>query len=354
MTKSCDSAEGPWRGRSHLGDAFAATGAGRLEDLVLAASAAAQDPSASPTERAEMLMELAMGLQLRPKTADHLQAAVELYQRALIVCPADEPLLAARILARKASALQAIPGPGTDLIEQARAVYEEAIPCLKRLGGAEELAEAEMNLGLVLQQLAARGVARMTDAIAAYQRALSTFDAKRFPVEFAILQNNLATAFLSLSFTDARGKIREALAVQCFEDALKVITLIDQPTEYAMLQNNLGNALQHASTAHSIENLRRAITAYDEALKVRGAANAPLEYANTIANKANCLSNLPDDPDRPEFGNRANLRRARAYYEEASEIFLRCSEDERERLVAQAIAELDHQLVGEPAAHERL
>ena len=75
-----------------------------------------------------------------------------------------------------------------------------------------------MNLGVVLQSLAGHGRARITDAISAYQRALRTFDRTRHQEEFAILQNNLATAFLSMPFTDERAKMREALAVQAFEE----------------------------------------------------------------------------------------------------------------------------------------
>ena len=165
--------------------------------------------------------------------------------------------------------MQAIPASGTALLERARAAFEQAIPTLNDFGRPEELAEAEMNLGLVIQNLAGAGRARITDAISAYQRALRTFDRARFPAEFAILQNNLATAFLSMPFTDERAKMREALAVQAFEEGLKVVNLIDHPTEYAMLQNNLGNALQYASSSHTLENNLRALDAYDEALKVR-------------------------------------------------------------------------------------
>ena len=104
--------------------------------------------------------------------------------------------------------------------------------------------------------------------------------------------------------------MREALAVQAFEEGLKVVNLIDHPSEYAMLQNNLGNALQYASSSHALENNLRALDAYDEALKVRTRETTPLEYANTISNKANCLWNLPDDPDHPEAGNRTNLTQA--------------------------------------------
>jgi tetratricopeptide (TPR) repeat protein len=140
--------------------------------------------------------------------------------------------------------------------------------------------------------------------------------------------------------------MREALAVQCFEEGLKAVNLIDHPTEYAMLQNNLGNALQYASSSHAVENNIRALAAYDEALKVRTKATTPLEYANTIANKANCLCNLPDDLENPEAGNPRNLASARGYYEEAGRIFAERGEIERSRIVFEAAAEIASNLEG--------
>jgi tetratricopeptide (TPR) repeat protein len=323
----------------------------RVEEEVRAALAVAEDASAGPTERTEMLMEIAIGLQQRPKTPDQLHAAVELYDKALAICPQDQGLLRARVTARKATALQAIPEQGTDFLETARAAYEEAIPTLTRTGTAEELAEAEMNLGVVVQSLAGAGRARITDAISAYQRALRTFDRNKHPEEFAILQNNLATAFLSMPFTDERGKMREALAVQAFEEGLKVVSLIDHPSEYAMLQNNLGNALQYASSSHVIENNLRALDAYDEALKVRTRETTPLEYANTIANKANCLWNLPDDPAQPDRGNRANLMQARAYYAEAREIFVANGDVEKARIVSEAATQIEREILALPPSN---
>jgi tetratricopeptide (TPR) repeat protein len=321
----------------------------RVGELVRAAWAAARDETASAAERAEMLMEVALGLQQRPKTMDHLHAALRLYDEALEICPVAEALLAARITARRGTAMQALPDEGTTLLEGARSAYERAIPILRELGAPAEVAEAEMNLGLVLQQLAGCGQARIADAIAAYQRSLRTFNAHAYPVEFAILQNNLATAFLSVPLTDERAKIREALAVQCFEVALEVVNLIDHPTEYAMLQNNLGNALQYASSSHALENNLRAIAAYDEALRVRTRANAPLEYANTIANKANCLWNLPDDPQRPEGGNERNLRSAQECYEDARAIFHAHGALEKAQRVSEALTELESRIAASPS-----
>lgn len=296
------------------------------EHLTRAALAAAHDESAEPVERAQMLVQLAMGLQRRPKTRAHLEAAIRLYDAALALCPPAQALLVARITARKGTALQALPEEGTGSLEEARALFEQAIP---RLMQPEEIAEAEMNLGLVLQHLAGCGRAKMADAVAAYQRALRTFERKRFPVEFAILQNNLATAFLAMPLAGERGRIREALAVQCFEEGLKAVTLIDHPVEYAMLQNNLGNALQYAPSSHARENHLRALAAYDEALRVRTRAATPIEYANTLANKANCLRNL---------GSRDQ---AKACYAEAREIFSLHGEVQKARLVGDALAEIE-------------
>lgn len=313
----------------------------RVADEVRAALTAADDESAAPAERAEMLMEIAMGLQHRPKTSDQLRSAVELYDKAIALCPDDERLLRARIIARKGTALQAIPEPGTESLERARSAYELAMATLAESGTPEEQAEVEMNLGVVIHSLASCGRARIVDAISAYQRALRTFDRRRHPQEFAILQNNLATAFLSIPFTDERGKMGEALAVQAFEEGLKVVNLIDHPAEYAMLQNNLGNALQYASSHHMIENNLRALDAYDEALKVRTRETAPLEYANTISNRANCLRNMPDDADAHLHGKRSNLSQAQSAYTEAREIFLAHGELDKASIVADAMAEIE-------------
>lgn len=314
-----------------------------VEEQVRAALAAADAETAPPQERAEMLMEIAVGLQLKPKSPSELVVAVELYERALTLCQPDQPLLAARIRARMATALHALPEPGTASLERAREVLKEAIPVIRTQGTTGELAEAEMNFGLVQQSLAGVGKARITDAISAYQRALRTFDRANFPTEFAILQNNLATAFLSIPFTDERAKMREALAVQAFEDGLSVVNLIDHPAEYAMLQNNLANALQYASSSHALANNVRALEAYEEALKVRTRETMPREYANTIANKANCLWNLPDDVEDPEAGNRENMATARRLYAEAREIFMQVGEQEKARIVAEAMDQIERE-----------
>ncbi len=322
----------------------------RTEDQVDAALRAIEEAGATPAENSEMLMEIAMGMQQKPQRIDDLHAAVELYSKAIDLCPDDLPLLKARIQARMGTALMATPSDDASLLEDAREAFEAALRVLQQEGSSEEIAETEMNLGLALQNLAGMHRARIQDSIGAYQRALRTFDKTEFPKEFAILQNNLATAFLSIPFTDERSKMREALAVQSFEEGLSIVNLIDHPSEYAMLQNNLGNALQYASSSHRVENGFRALEAYDEALKVRTARDTPGEYANTISNKANCLANLPDDPSDPDSGNPRNLASARDLYAEAMVIFESLGEIEKAAAVQDVVREFEQELAGSDAA----
>jgi hypothetical protein len=321
----------------------------RVGDEVRAALASASDEAVPAADRIQMLVEMATGLQHRPRSPQHLAAAVQLYDRALAL--AADQLTHARLSARRATALQADPGGGIETLEAARDAYEAALPVVQAEGIAEEVAELEMNLGLVLQALAGEGRAPITLAIAAYQRALRTFDRARHPRELAILQNNLATAFLSMPLVDERARMREALAVQAFEEGLRAVTLVDHPAEYAMLQNNLGNALQYATSGHPVANNVRALAAYDEALKVRRAETTPIEYANTIANRANCLANLPDDLEHPELGNPRGLRQACNGYTEAATIFARHGLQDRARLVAEVAAELERELLAEAGEH---
>ncbi|KAB8319038.1 hypothetical protein SD81_008895 [Tolypothrix campylonemoides VB511288] len=344
------------------------------DSAVKAAMAVIASSSATTQEKIEMLIEMAQGFQKKPKTAQDLWNAVSLCHQAHELCAEDNLLWKARAKAGMATALKAIPDVGEQLLLEAKQQLEEALPILQRTlastegtlrslpGGKpslqllsaqqcplefapqEEVAETQMNLGLVLQSLVPFNLARMSDSIQAYQKALQVFTWQKYPQEYAILHNNIAIAYLSMPLTSEKESLRQGLAVQTFEEALKHIRLIKHPREYAMLQNNLGNALQYLPSSHPLENILRAIAAYDEALKVRDAKDTPLEYANTISNKANALFNLPDNPEKPEGGNLKNMRQARAYYQEAWEIFTQHGQTEQAEVVVQMLQELETEI----------
>ena len=143
----------------------------------------AAEAQATPAERAEMLMEIAMGLQQRPKAAAQIDAARGPVSSARwSSARRTSLLLGARITARKGTACRRCPdGTAPPPRGRARGLRGGHAGICSEFGRPEEVAEAEMNLGLVAAVARRVGRARITDAIAAYQRALRTFDRKRFP-----------------------------------------------------------------------------------------------------------------------------------------------------------------------------
>ncbi|EAW39023.1 hypothetical protein [Lyngbya sp. PCC 8106] len=314
------------------------------DSAVKAATAAVESEAATVAEKVQMLSEISRGLLQKPKGIEQIEAAVLLYRQAIELCGTEYPLLKARATVGLGIALRTYPGESSDGLVAAKKVFETALPILQQQASPEEVAELQMNLGLVFQALVPFNLAQTKDAVQAYQQALEVFTPKEYPQEYAILHNNIAIAYLSMSMSGDGEDMRQALAVQSFEEALNWIILTDHPSEYAMLQNNLGNALQYLPSVHPVENNLRALEAYNEALKVRTAKDTPVEYANTIANKANILFNLPDDVENPEAGNPNHLKTAKTLYEEAQLIFTQYGESERAEMVGQALQDLDVEL----------
>jgi tetratricopeptide (TPR) repeat protein len=310
------------------------------DSVVKGAITAIASESATTEEKIQMLIEMALGFEKQPQTTKELRNAVSLYYRAYSMCKEDYPLLKAKAQVGMAGTLQRIPDVGSQLLLQAKVGYEEALPILQQLASPTEVAEAQMNLGLVLQSLVPFNLARIVDSIKAYHQALRVFTWQDYPQEYALLYNNIAIAYLSLPLASEREYLRQGLAIESLKVALKHIQLIDHPREYAMLQHNLGNAWQYFVSSQPLDNNLRAIAAYDEALKVRNSKDTPLEYANTISHKANALCKLPDNPQQPQAGNLHNLLQSRAYYQEAWEIFSQHQQLKQAQLVAQSMQKI--------------
>lgn len=312
--------------------------------ILAALAQAGSHNQGSALEQAEALVELAIDLQTRPKQAQDLFDAIHLYERAEQLAEGDR-LAVARAKAGRGVALRRLPGYTAEALLAARVCLDDALEVLRPGGGDEEVAELEMNLGLVIHALAGAGEASFADAIPCYQAALRYFTAASHPREYATLHNNLATLYLGMRLAPEREGLREALAVQSFQEALAVVTLDDDPVEYAMLQNNLGNALQAIDSTHRFANLQRAVEAYDEALRVRTRHDMPLEHANTLANKANALMNLPDGEDAVD--NPRNLAAAIELLATAEAIYREHGVLDRAEITAQCREGLQRELAGE-------
>ncbi|MDH7490718.1 MAG: hypothetical protein QHH80_14590, partial [Anaerolineae bacterium] len=79
-------------------------------------------------------------------------------------------------------------------------------------------------------------------------------------------------------------------AIQAYEQALRVYTLDRFPMDYAMTQNNLGTAYRTlAEIQDKAQNCSRAIQAYEQALKVFREDLFPEVYPIVARNLARCL-----------------------------------------------------------------
>jgi tetratricopeptide (TPR) repeat protein len=106
-------------------------------------------------------------------------------------------------------------------------------------------------------------------------------------------------------------------AVTGYEEALRVYTLEDLPMDYGLTHISLGVAYATlAEVQETGENCRRAIEALEEALRVYNIEDFPMEYALTHINLGVAYTTLADIEEQGE-----NCRRAIEALEEARRVY---------------------------------
>jgi len=155
----------------------------------------------------------------------------------------------------------------------------------------------------------------MKISIKIYQEALKVSTLERFPMDYAMTQNNLGTAYQKLAEVEAKAENCKK-AIQACEEALKVRTLERFPMDYATTQNNLGNAYSTlAEVEAKAENCKKAIQAYEEALKVSTLERFPMNYATTQDNLGTAYNTLAEVEAKAE-----NCKKAIQAYKEALKV----------------------------------
>ncbi|MCT7957634.1 CHAT domain-containing protein, partial [Laspinema palackyanum] len=121
-------------------------------------------------------------------------------------------------------------------------------------------------------------------AIGCYEAALTVYTPSAYPEDWAMTQNNLASAY-SNRIRGERGENLER-AIACYEAALTVRTRSAYPEKWAMTQNNLAVAYGDRIRGERGENLERAIRCYEAALSVYTPSAYPEDWATTQNNLA--------------------------------------------------------------------
>ena len=166
-----------------------------------------------------------------------------------------------------------------DMTEQASESDEEL---------SELRAAAQQALGDVLTQLDTgpdQAAAALREAIEVYEAALEVYTRDAYPVEYAMVHNNLGNAYRELpSATAEDHELNLGRATAAYETALTVRTRDTDPYGWARTQNNLGNAHAEHRQGDVAEHRRRAIAAFRAALEVHDAARYPDDYAMDLTN----------------------------------------------------------------------
>lgn len=252
------------------------------------------------------------------------EAAIPLIEAAIAAARPVSPLFAAQLLSTLAETKYSQHGPDPFIIQH----YQAALTLLEGSSLAETQAEMWLNLGIVYHDLAGGRRGALLEAVKCYQQALSVFSREAHPEPYALAQNNLALAYLSMPLQEAGDQLRMGIAVQALREALKVYTPESHPEQWASAQLNLANAYQYLPSAHPADNLAQAVELYEVVLAARDPAVDPSGYARVLANQGNALAHL------------GIFDHAVAKLEEARQIFERQGEAESAQTMVQLLAQI--------------
>jgi len=191
-------------------------------------------------------------------------------------------------------------------VEKALSIYDQILKDVPRLEPAVR-GEVRFRQGLSYYGQSFEG-ARETNlrrAVEAFEEAIKLYKPVKNPAEHAQAQNGLGMSLVRLSETGGESgsgqagqeRAQEELRVQnlkravgAFEEALKLYAAEGRAQEHAQTENNLGDAHILLSrlegkdedvAATAATNLNKAIGAYEDALKFRTPEEHPEDYAET-------------------------------------------------------------------------
>jgi len=233
-------------------------------------------------------------------------------------------------------------GNGEGYLNKAISAYEAALKFRTVEDYPEDYAQTQSSLGQAYAAFAITSAPEndhkreelLTKATNAYDAVLTIWTLEAQPEKYSETKNNLGDAHrllaqvLESQETDTPGlnaarRVTELEnAISSYEEALKIRTLESNPGGYSKTQSNLGQIYAHlaeisasdptASGTAATKNLGKAISSYEEALKVQTFESDPEEYAKTQNSLGQAYRKLSEHENREE-----NMNRALKAYEEA-------------------------------------
>jgi tetratricopeptide (TPR) repeat protein len=174
---------------------------------------------------------------------------------------------------------------GTARLEEAIAVFRDALKERTRERLPLEWASVQMNLGNALGTLGARGAERRNWKKPSSPSGEVVSDLHSVPLQWALAQNNLSNALQTLGRRESgTARLEEAVAIS--RDALEEMNRERLPLDWARAQHNLGTALWRLGERESgTASLEEAVAVYGEALKERTRERVPLYWATSLGDQ---------------------------------------------------------------------
>ena len=153
------------------------------------------------------------------------------------------------------------------------------------------------------------------DALAIYTDVAGKVSAKKDPALYANVKNSEGVCYYKLALIK-NTEANLLKAISAFQEALKIRTEEKYPTDYANTQNNLGNTYRALSEVKDKkENLTKAFEAFEKALKIFTRDKYPAGYAATQNNLGAAYATLAEVADKEQ-----NLNKAVKAFQEALKI----------------------------------
>ncbi|MCL6589306.1 MAG: tetratricopeptide repeat protein [Firmicutes bacterium] len=175
--------------------------------------------------------------------------------------------------------------------------------------------------------------ANNSHAVICFEEVIKIYsNSERFPANIAAVQSNLGAAYRMLAgIKDTPENCQNA--IKAYENALKIYNAKHQPQEYALILNNLGNVYHLlAENNRNPEDCHKALEKYKEALKINTLQTFPLQYAinhRDLGLAYHTLATLedPHPGERGALGELAlkerveNLKRSISAFNEALKVY---------------------------------
>jgi len=173
--------------------------------------------------------------------------------------------------------------------------------------------ETDLEKEEQLTELAEQDFGVRVELIHLYQQMIERVIPEEYPDFYASLQNNLGKIYAGLPSDDLQENLK--LAITCYENALCVWTQETAPIEYALIQSNLGEVYFKMPIGDYQENILKSIACYQNALHYQQPKDDPFEYAMNLCHLGDGYQALSQTLSVNERST--NLAKAITYYESA-------------------------------------